>query len=213
MTSGASVSDRSALTRDLILSAAERLYAEHGVNAVSNRQVSSAAGQANNFAVGYHFGDKADVVRAIVRKHGAPIEAAREAMVRELEGSNVLRDWVSCLVRPGIDYLDSLGSPTWYARFGAQVMTDPALRFIRVDEGRHATSMASVIEGLGRCLGDLPASVRRQRGVMVVALLIHTCAEHERALASGAASDGSWQDVANGLIDAVTGLLSAPVTT
>lgn len=56
-------------TRERILNAAERLFAEHGVYAVSNRRVSEAAQQGNNAAVGYHFGTKADLVRAIARKH------------------------------------------------------------------------------------------------------------------------------------------------
>jgi len=43
--------DRASLTREAILIAAERLFAEHGVFAVSNRQVSEAAGQGNNAAV------------------------------------------------------------------------------------------------------------------------------------------------------------------
>lgn len=47
------------------MTAAERLYAEHGVFGMSNRQVSEAAGQGNNAAVGYHFGTKTDLVRAI----------------------------------------------------------------------------------------------------------------------------------------------------
>ena len=41
-------SDRASSTREAILTAAERLFAEHGVYAVSNRQVSEAAGQGNN---------------------------------------------------------------------------------------------------------------------------------------------------------------------
>ena len=49
-------SDRASSTQEAILVAAERLFAEHGVFAVSNRQVSEAAGQGNNAAVGYHFG-------------------------------------------------------------------------------------------------------------------------------------------------------------
>ncbi|PRC61159.1 TetR family transcriptional regulator, partial [Mycobacterium sp. ITM-2017-0098] len=40
--------DRATTTQEAILKAAERLYAEHGVYAVSNRQVSEAAGQGNN---------------------------------------------------------------------------------------------------------------------------------------------------------------------
>ena len=64
--------------------AAERLYAEHGVFAVSNRQVSEAAGQGNNAAVGYHFGTKTDLVRAIEEKHRLPVEQLREQMVADL---------------------------------------------------------------------------------------------------------------------------------
>ncbi len=70
--------DRASSTQEAILKAAERLYAEHGVFAVSNRQVSEAAGQGNNAAVGYHFGTKTDLVRAIEHKHRAPIEELRE---------------------------------------------------------------------------------------------------------------------------------------
>jgi len=73
--------DRASTTREAILTAAERLFAEHGVYAVSNRQVSEAAGQGNNAAVGYHFGTKADLVRAIESKHRIPIEQLREQMV------------------------------------------------------------------------------------------------------------------------------------
>ena len=40
--------------------------------------------------------------------------------------STELRDWVECLVLPLTDHLTALGNPTWYARFAAQVMADPA---------------------------------------------------------------------------------------
>ena len=43
-------SDRSTGTREAILSAAEWLFAERGMYAVSNRQISEAAGQATNAA-------------------------------------------------------------------------------------------------------------------------------------------------------------------
>ena len=77
-TARAARSDRASTTQEAILTAAERLFAEHGVFAVSNRQVSEAAGQGNNAAVGYHFGTKTDLVRAIEQKHRGPIEQLRE---------------------------------------------------------------------------------------------------------------------------------------
>src|ERR1700757_3061670 len=119
-------SDRASSTREAILTAAERLFAEHGVYAVSNRQVSEAAGQGNNAAVGYHFGTKADLVRAIEGKHREPIEQLREQMVARTTESSDLREWVACLVCPLTEHLEELGNPTWYARFAAQAMADPA---------------------------------------------------------------------------------------
>ena len=55
-------------------------------------------------------------------------------MLAEVGGSTEVRDWVACLVRPVTEHLAAMGTPTWFARFGAQVMTDPGLRDIMIDE-------------------------------------------------------------------------------
>ncbi|GAA4213023.1 TetR/AcrR family transcriptional regulator [Actinocatenispora rupis] len=203
---------RAAATREQILVAAERLFAEHGVSAVSNRQVSEAAGQGNNFAVGYHFGTKTDLVRAIVRRHQGPIDGTRTRMVDAIEGDGDVRDWVACLVRPVTEHLDALGRPTWYGRFGAQVMTDPLLRVIMIDDALTQPLMQRVLAGLGRCLPDLPDEVARERADMTRLLMVHVVGERERALADGTRTRrSSWEEAATGLIDAIVGLWLAPV--
>lgn len=209
-------SERASSTQEAILVAAERLFAEHGVFAVSNRQVSEAAGQGNNAAVGYHFGTKADLVRAIEEKHRWPVERLREQMVAELSNSGDsadMRDWVACLVRPLTDHLEALGNPTWYARFAAQAMTDPAYYNIIVKGALSSPSLVQVVDGVNRCLPNLPAEVRFERNIMARNLLMHTCADRERALATGASMhQPSWRAAASGLIDAIVGLWLAPVT-
>lgn len=212
--------ERASSTQEAILVAAERLYAEHGMFAVSNRQVSEAAGQGNNAAVGYHFGTKADLVRAIEQKHRGPVEQLREQMVAELLESGPkkgqvagMRDWVACLVRPLTDHLAALGNPTWYARFAAQAMTDPAYYNIIVKGALSSPSLVQVVDGINRCLPDLPVDVRFERNIMARNLLMHTCADRERALAAGASMhQTSWRAAASGLIDAIVGLWLAPVT-
>ncbi|MFG2074692.1 DNA-binding transcriptional regulator, AcrR family [Nonomuraea maritima] len=204
---------RAGATREQILTAAERLFAEHGVLAVSNRQVSEAAGQGNNAAVGYHFGAKADLVRAIVRKHADALEQARRDLVERAGDTAGVREWVTCLVRPITEHLDALGSPTWFARFAAQVLTDPALRPIMAEEALTSPALQRIIDGLNRCLPGLPDEVRAERHAMASLLLVHTCAERERALAEGLpTSRSTWHDAGTGLIDAITGLWLAPVT-
>ncbi|WP_210583878.1 TetR/AcrR family transcriptional regulator [Streptomyces sp. GESEQ-35] len=200
-------------TRELILTAAERLFAERGVYAVSNRQVSEAAGQGNNAAVGYHFGTKADLVRAIVRKHDGRIEEIRSRLLAGIGASTDVRDWVDCLVRPVPEHLAALGSPTWYARFCAQVMTDPTLYEIMMEESLSSPSLRQIIDGLRRCLPDLPPDVRAERGDMARHLILHISAERERALAEQAPTPrANWNDAATGLTDAVVGIWRAPVT-
>ena len=206
-------SDRGGETRELILVTAERLFAEHGVEAVSNRQVSEAAGQSNNFAVGYHFGTKEDLVVAIVRRHSESMERRRTDMLAEITGSPDLRDWVSCLVRPTTEHLASLGSPTWYARFIAQVTTHPSLRELVINEAVSSRSMQQTIEGMFRLVPRLPEDVRQERSAMSRLMIVHMCAERERALHEGTAMPRStWTSTATGLVDALVGLWLAPVT-
>ncbi|TMR13293.1 TetR/AcrR family transcriptional regulator [Nonomuraea turkmeniaca] len=200
-------------TREQLLTAAERLFAERGVFAVSNRQVSEAAGQGNNTAVGYHFGTKTDLVRAIVRRHAAPIERLQQRMVAEAGDSADVRDWVACLVRPLTEHLADMGNPTWYARFSAQVMTDPALRGIVLEEAYTSPTMMRIVDGLNRCRPELPPEIRAERDDMARQVIVHMCAERERALADDAPTPRpSWHDAATGMIDAIAGLWLAPAT-
>jgi AcrR family transcriptional regulator len=200
-------------TRESILVAAERLFAEHGLFAVSNRQVSEAAGQGNNAAVGYHFGTKADLVRAIVRKHTEQIERTRTRLVAEIDDPAVLRDWVACLVQPMAEHLSALGTPSWFARFSAQVMTDPTFRQIIHEESLSAPSLQQVVDGINRCLPQFPAEVRAERDAMLRLLMVHTWAEREREIADGQHTPRStWQAAAAGMTDAIVGLYQAPVT-
>jgi AcrR family transcriptional regulator len=204
--------DRSTGTREAILCAAERLFAERGMYAVSNRQISEAAGQGNNAAACYHFGTRTDLLRAIESKHREPIEELRAQMLVDIGDSSELRDWVGTLVRPLTDHLAELGAPSWYARFAAQAMADPTYRHVVKKDALTSPALVQAIDGITRCLPDLPKRVRSERNIMARNLLMHTCAEHEGALAEhGPQSRSSWPVAGEGLIDAIVGLWRAPV--
>ncbi|MFD7855634.1 TetR/AcrR family transcriptional regulator [Streptomyces microflavus] len=200
-------------TRELIMTVAERLYAEHGLSNVSNRQIGEAAGQGNNTAVSYHFGSRTTLVRAIMTRHGMLVDAIRQRYVEAAGDSTDLRDWVRCLVRPVPEYLATLGVPSWQARFAVQVMTDPLMRALVTDESLARDSLRHTLRRLGQCLHTVPPETRRERGEMARHLITHTCAERERSLAEGSAEPGaSWDRTANALEDALVGLLTAPTT-
>jgi AcrR family transcriptional regulator len=200
-------------TRDAIVDTAERLYAERGIHMVSNRQVGEEAEQGNNAAITYHFGTKADLVRAIAGRHAEQMEQLRVSMVVEAAGSTDLRDWVACLVRPFTEHLAELGSPTWYARFCVQVTSDPVLYEIMTEQALTSPSLRMLLVGLNQCMPDLPATVREERSIMARHLISQMSAERERALAEGGVTlEPSWETLADSLIDAIVGLWLAPVT-
>ncbi|OLT11783.1 hypothetical protein BJF79_23480 [Actinomadura sp. CNU-125] len=72
-------------TRERLLDAAERLYAERGVDAVSLREIVQEAGVRNATAVQYHFGDRAGMVRALFARHAPEVEARRHALLDACE--------------------------------------------------------------------------------------------------------------------------------
>ncbi|MDN3026004.1 TetR/AcrR family transcriptional regulator [Streptomyces sp. S.PB5] len=191
--------------------AAERLFAERRLVAVSHGRPDEATAQGAIGSAGYHFGTKADLVRAIVRSHGERIDRIRVRILAETGDSADLHDWVSCLVRPVTEHLAVLGSPSWYARFSAQVMTDPALRDIA--EFAPSPALKQILDGLRRCRTGLPAEVHAERAAMARQLIVHVCAEREGVLALNTMRPRPcWRDTATSLTDAIVGLWLAPVT-
>ncbi|RDH79582.1 TetR/AcrR family transcriptional regulator [Mycolicibacterium moriokaense] len=199
-------------TRTTLLAAAEQLIAEHGVAAVTHRQITKAAGQANNAAVVYHFGTKLDLVRSIGERHFEPIEALRLQSFATSGDPESLRGWVSYLVKPFTDHLAELGSPSWYARYAAQVLSDPTYQHDTTKRQMSSPTMRRIVDGIAASAPHLPEGTRHARTVMMRTMLMHTCAEFERGFADQEVAHPDWQAVCRGMIDAIVGLWEAPVT-
>jgi AcrR family transcriptional regulator len=99
---GPMTSTAGADTRERIIGAAERLFAERGIAGVSLREINRAAQQSNTGAVQYHFGDRDGLVRAIVDKHRRDTEPRRHALLDQYEdaGADDIRTLVAALVMP-----------------------------------------------------------------------------------------------------------------
>lgn len=90
-------------TKLRLIEAAERLFAERGIDGVSLREINRLSGARNAIAVQYHFSDRAGVVRAILDKHGPAVEARRHAMLDQYEAEGRaadIRQLAAALVRP-----------------------------------------------------------------------------------------------------------------
>lgn len=116
-------------TRTQILDAAERLFAERGFHATSVRAITDLAG-ANLAGVAYHFGSKAQLLTAVVRRVVEPINASQRANLDRLLDRTPdppVTALVEAFVGPLFDELqagDQGGART--SRLIVRIISDPA---------------------------------------------------------------------------------------
>ena len=115
----------SSSTRERLLSAAEELFATRGIDAVSLREINRLAGARNAVAVQYHFADREGVVRAVLDKHRPTVEAARHALLDQLEEAPTLRGLSGALVRPLAAKLGDPDGGPQYLQVHAEVVNRP----------------------------------------------------------------------------------------
>src|SRR3954470_24483153 len=90
-------------TPERILQAAERLFSERGIDAVSLREITTAAG-VNSAAAHYHFGSKEAVLEELFAQRARPIAQKREELLGQLKldrnGRPRLEDVLRAFLRP-----------------------------------------------------------------------------------------------------------------
>jgi AcrR family transcriptional regulator len=113
--------------RERLIRAAESLFAERGLDAVSLREVLAAAEVGNSSAVQYHFGDRSGLVRAVLAKHHGAVEARRHALLDQFEadGEAELRTLAGALVRPLAAELANPDGGHGYLQVMAELATAP----------------------------------------------------------------------------------------
>jgi AcrR family transcriptional regulator len=122
------VSNRGELTRQRLLDAAERLFAERGVDAVSLREINAAAGQRNNAALYYHFRNRDGLFGAIADRHLPRIAARQQALFDQAERDGRLDDvrvMVEVIVRPSIEYIAAGPSERAWLRIASEFHARP----------------------------------------------------------------------------------------
>lgn len=112
-------------TRQAIISAAERLFATHGIDGVSLREINRSAGQSNTGAVQYHFGDRDGLVLALIGKHRRDTEPRRHALLDQYEDGDVqdVRTLASALVAPAAAKLSDPDGGREYLQISAEFYT------------------------------------------------------------------------------------------
>ncbi|MFF0171530.1 TetR/AcrR family transcriptional regulator [Micromonospora profundi] len=199
---------RSVAARSALLDAAERLFAESGVAEISDRKVAEVAGNTNHSAVRYYFGGREGLLKALMARHVHDVAQQREGMAPPED--SVLGD-IRGLVEPSMRVLDHLPRPSWRARFLDHVLHNPAtLPLVR--EAQDTTPQAVHLRAsLAARLRHLDPDIVAGRARLITRIVSTATAEVE-ARAERDGEDPRWPQVGDFLVDAIAGMLSAPIS-
>lgn len=176
--------------------AALRLFAQRGIDGVTVRQIAEAAGQKNHAAVGYHFGSKEELVRAVI-VHGARlIDDLRGAMLDQAErsgGPHSVLDVVRLMVHSSLPSV----SPPWsdcYNQFVVTLQLSNRALFMDALDGRWNSGYLRCLDHIRRLRPDVPPAAMNQRLLFMGAALGGILASREQALADISRPHRTWSD-------------------
>jgi AcrR family transcriptional regulator len=203
--------------RGLLLDAAERLIATHGVDGISLRGITAAAGVGPSI-LHYHFGNLDTLVEALVMRHMEGLMTQRREYLRALAQQPVpsARGLVEALVLPPAQLaIDAGEAGMRYVRLIARLYSDRNPIIDTVSVRYLGDSQTLIPKLLRRAVPGVPMSVLSQRLVAVGHTLLQVLAEFDappRPWQQGArvpSRDGLWQRV-EVLIEFLSAGLAAP---
>jgi AcrR family transcriptional regulator len=193
-------------TRERLILAAERLFAQHGIEAVPLRDVAVAAGQRNVAATNYYFGDRDSLVRAIFDYRMQDIERQQEERLTEVLITTTsgergrVRGLVEAYTIPLVEQLDEGYFNGFIARMqldlgnGDAFVADHWMRALRLISGLLRDEFSNLSQ---------ETFTRRMNAVVLLGV-------HYLATIQHLGTDGSDDDWVDDFIDMLVGILEAP---
>nr|WP_035931234.1 TetR/AcrR family transcriptional regulator [Pseudofrankia saprophytica] len=191
-----------------LLLTAERLFAEHGIDGVSLRQITTRAGSGNNSAVHYYFGSKRRLIEAIFA-HRMPQLVQRRALLLARIDPDDLRARFEAHLLPVLELAES--PDNFYVSFVEQLQRSKESRGALGQPEEIQRSQNEFLHDMRRLLAHVEEPVRTTRIREVQELSVHSAARREQAIAAGerVVPFGPFVSMT---IDGFTGYLAAPVS-
>lgn len=166
-------------TRNRLIRAGEQLFARDGVAGARLRDIVRLAGQANDAAVGYHFGSRSGLIRAIVDRHMETMESARSQTLGDLDDADLVAV-VGMVVLPIAGLLKSPEGRD-FLRITAQLAEFSGFRVEHPSIDLEGTALASQLNRLETMIEEHIGQTRaRERVASLVTFLTASLAERAR---------------------------------
>lgn len=143
---------------------AERLFAAHGIDAVSLRRIAAAARAGNNNSVQYHFHDRNGLIRAICEARLPRFERRRAELFGRLAAADMddPAQLLRILLLPLAEETDETGAYRW-AAFLLAIDNVPGMMAVRIGAGAHAPLTSALFTRLVAALAPLPPELVSHR--------------------------------------------------
>ena len=191
-------------TKARLLDHAEKMFAEDGIFAVTNRQITEAAGQKNESALNYHFGTRNELIITLLTRRGMKLDQIRGELLAHLGDNPTTRELVQLLVevyasclhtKCGCDYLRIVDQLRGW-------MTD--WEFISSLEDD------DINEHLKSILGLLQKETDSQRVLGMIMLMTALTASRAQLVSDNRQLPNSHTEYVEALTDMLTGVLLGP---
>ena len=158
----------------------EVVFAEHGINGASMREIASKAGQRNHNAVQYHFGSREGLVRAIFEYRMEQMEPARRAMLDAAVARGLLMDartLLDIIMIPQLDLEDADGNHSYASFLSQYLLRSQSTQF--GDFGSESPChLARALDLLRQRLVYLPTPVAQRRLVNGCLMFLNILVSH-----------------------------------
>ena len=188
-------------TKTRLLDHAEKMFAEDGVYAVTNRQITEAAGQKNESALNYHFGTRNELIIALLTRRGKELDDARSERLAQIGDNPTTRELVHLLVEVYANCLHTQNG-CHYLRIVDQLrgwMTDWEFIASFEDDNVH--------EHLRYILELLQKETDAQRVLAMIMLMTAMTASRAQQVSVGRKLPNTHDEYVETLTDMLTGVL------
>ncbi len=144
--------------RTAMLDAAERLFAEHGIHQVSTREILRASGQSNQSALTYHFGNRLQLIAAMLDRRNGVINDLRHQRLDELAAHGHDHDLYALIEAVVTSVTDVIRREAWGRDFvltSVQVLLDP--RLLEIESLLDKSRRSAYARAVGLLRGAVPA--------------------------------------------------------
>jgi AcrR family transcriptional regulator len=202
-------------TRTRLKLAARRLFALHGVELVSVRDIVAAAGQRNVGSLNYYFGSKEALVHELALDAMRGIDAERNRKLDEVEaagGPTSVREVLYLLTRFVYEPEASGSDDDTLMRFITMLILNQRDVFLEAMNKMADRGYWRCAAHIERLLPQVPAPLMKQRLLLMPLYMAAALSTREAARDSSRSWAEFWRSPAtmDNLIDTAVGLLSQP---